>query len=195
MTIMIHIIAFCAALIICVMATFLLLEVVASLWPVRPKNPKRATPGQIAVVIPAHNEEAIISATLRSVQSQLRDGDRVIVIADNCTDQTESTVIDLGAECLVRDDPMNRGKGYALQFAIEALRAEPPDIVMFVDADCLFADGALRLTASIALGEGRPAQALYLMRAPENAAPRQRVAEFAWLFINQVRNARPTESI
>ena len=187
MIVVIHLFSISAALLTCVMATFLLLEVVASLWPVRTKKFKRATPGQIAVVIPAHNEEKIIASTLKNIKGQLRDGDRMIVVADNCTDQTANIATDLGAECLIRNDHAHRGKGYALQFAIEALRRQPPDIVMFIDADCLFADGALILTASIAVGEKRPAQALYMMRAPKGAAARQRVAEFAWLFINQVR--------
>ena len=187
MATIIHIIAISVAFLVCAIAAFLLLEVVAALAPIRPGRFKRATPGQIAVVIPAHNEEKILSATLKNVKSQLRSSDRMIVVADNCTDNTAEAARTMGAECLIRNDLTQRGKGYALQFAIDALRHEPPDIIIFMDADCVFAEGALMLTASAASGEERPAQALYLMQAPINAAPRQRVAEFAWLFINQIR--------
>ena len=169
------------------LSAFLLAEVVASLGANNTKKTLRRAPGAVAVIIPAHNEEKILGVALDNVKSQLRQGDRLIVVADNCTDNTAAIAGEYGAECLVRNDAQFRGKGYALQFAIDALRQEPPDIVVFMDADCLFDAGALMLVASAAAGEGRPVQALYLMKAPAAAAPRQRVAEFAWLFINQVR--------
>ena len=86
-----------------------------------------------------------------------------------------------------RHDTERRGKGFALQFALDHLRAAPPEIVVFTDADCLFAPDALRKIAGAAAHEARPAQALYLMKAPEGAGPRLQVAEFAWAFINNVR--------
>jgi cellulose synthase/poly-beta-1,6-N-acetylglucosamine synthase-like glycosyltransferase len=42
----------------------------------------------IACLIPAHNEQDTIAATLDSVLAQTRRVDRVVVVADNCTDRT-----------------------------------------------------------------------------------------------------------
>jgi hypothetical protein len=41
-------------------------------------------PVRCTVLIPAHNEEAILGRTLRSLAAQSRAPDRVVVIADNC---------------------------------------------------------------------------------------------------------------
>jgi len=43
---------------------------------------------RIVVLIPAHNEERSILATLRSQTAQERRGDLIVVVADNCTDRT-----------------------------------------------------------------------------------------------------------
>lgn len=42
----------------------------------------------ITVLVPAHNEAASIGATLRGLRAQLRRPDRIVVVADNCTDDT-----------------------------------------------------------------------------------------------------------
>ena len=140
-----------------------------------------------AVVIPAHNEGPHIAATIADARAALRDGDRLIVVADNCTDDTAVIAEQLGAEVIVRHDPSLRGKGYALQYAIDHLRAAPPECVVFFDADCRFAPDAVKTLAGAACAQGRPAQALYIMQAPENAPARLSVAAFAWLMINRVR--------
>jgi cellulose synthase/poly-beta-1,6-N-acetylglucosamine synthase-like glycosyltransferase len=42
----------------------------------------------VAVLIPVHNESRLIAETIRTVGPQLRSGDRLIVVADNCSDNT-----------------------------------------------------------------------------------------------------------
>ncbi len=168
------------------LAGLLFAEAIAALAPVT-LRPAADGAGPIAIVVPAHNEAGTIAPTLDNIRAQLRDRDRLIVVADNCTDETAETALRHGAEVLVRNAPEARGKGYALQFAIDALRAAPPAIIVFADADCLFDDGALQKVAGLAAQEGRPVQALYLMKAPAGAGPRWQAAEFAWLFINKVR--------
>ncbi len=49
----------------------------------------RATGGAITVLVPAHNESAAIIETLDSLAQQTYRPDRVIVVADNCTDNTD----------------------------------------------------------------------------------------------------------
>lgn len=90
------------------------------------------------VVVPAHNEERLISETLRSLTSATGIESReVIVVADNCTDATATLARALGATVLERSDPSRRGKPFALAFALDhlAARANPPQVVVVVDAD------------------------------------------------------------
>lgn len=139
------------------------------------------------VLIPAHNESHGIAATLTALKPQLRSGDRLLVVADNCTDDTASIAANIGAEVIERSDLARQGKGYALEFGLEHLRTRPPDSVIFIDADCRLSDGALDIMAQTCMASGRPVQILDLMTAPENSPINYHVAEFAWRVRNEVR--------
>lgn len=169
-------------------ASFFAAEVLAAFAPGRGRDDlKGIEPGPLVVIIPAHNESGGISQTLKSAGAQLRSSDRILVVADNCTDDTSSRVQEFGVDVLERDDPERRGKGYALQFGLDSLRANPPALVVFLDADCILADGALLRLAGVAAKTSRPAQALYLMKSPAGGAQKLKVAEFAWALMNRIR--------
>ena len=70
---------------------------------------------------------------------------------------------------------------------MRTLEADPPEVVIVVDADCIVQGGALARLARAALASGRPCQALYLMRAPAGAGLKTRIAEFAWAVKNHAR--------
>ncbi|MEO2091247.1 MAG: glycosyltransferase family 2 protein, partial [Gemmataceae bacterium] len=97
----------------------------------------------IAVLIPAHDEEVGLPRTLRSVRSSDYPPEllHIVVIADNCTDRTAQGAAEAGVDVLVRTDPERRGKGYALAFGLERVRA---DAVLILDADCELMPGVLR---------------------------------------------------
>jgi cellulose synthase/poly-beta-1,6-N-acetylglucosamine synthase-like glycosyltransferase len=137
--------------------------------------------------MPAHDEALGIAATLRALLPQLAPRDRLIVVADNCSDDTASVARQEGAEVIVRTNAVDRGKGYALDFGVRHLESDPPDIAVIVDADCEVTPGALGSLAATCAKSGRPVQALYLMHAPPNAGLKTRIAEFAWVLRNQVR--------
>jgi glycosyltransferase involved in cell wall biosynthesis len=102
---------------------------------------------RVAVIVPAHNESAGLIPTLQDIKLQLGPADRVIVVADNCTDDTAAVAAASGAEVIVRNDLERIGKGFAMGWGIAHLSQDPPDFVLFVDADCrLQADliGALK---------------------------------------------------
>src|SRR5690349_9785249 len=61
--------------------------------------------GQVAIVIPAHDESAGLVPTLDDLRPQLNSGDRLIVVADNCSDDTAAIAASAGAEVVQRDDP------------------------------------------------------------------------------------------
>ena len=155
-------------------------------WRPAPLPDASARP-RCAVLIPAHNEEPVIARTLLDISAQLRPGDRVIVVADNCTDGTAAVARAHGVEAVERTDPARRGKGYALAFGRDALSADPPDVVIVVDADCTVAPQTLdRLTAE-AHARRRPVQGSNRLFAPPQAGPNQQVAAFAFLVKNYAR--------
>lgn len=94
---------------------------------------------RFVILVPAHNEELGIAATLGSIYAldYPRNAYRVIVIADNCTDQTAKAARALGAEVIERFDDKKKSKGYALEYAIEVLKEEAvrPDAIVVIDAD------------------------------------------------------------
>ena len=53
---------------------------------------------RIVVLVPAHDEAGTIAATLQALRSQTRQPDRVVVVADNCTDDTAALARACGAE-------------------------------------------------------------------------------------------------
>jgi hypothetical protein len=132
---------------------------------------------RIAVLVPAHDEASLIGRCVRSLTAQaypphLFD---VIVVADNCTDDTASIARSAGADVLVRDEPGARGKGRALRWAIDQLldRPMPPEAVVVVDADAVadphflsalvrpFESGAAAVQGeSLLSGDGSPAASL-----------------------------------
>jgi len=166
------------------------LEVLAARDPsaVRsPTAPAASASGTVAVVIPAHDESTGILPTLADLKPQLGADDRLVVVADNCSDDTAAVAATAGAEVIRRDDVSRIGKGYALAFAIDHLAARPPRFVVFVDADCRVSAGAVAGLCAACAATGRPVQAAYLMKAPRQSAVDHRFAEFAWIVKNWVR--------
>lgn len=137
--------------------------------------------------MPAHDEATGIRQSVESLLLQLLPTDRLLVVADNCSDDTASLAASAGAEVIERQDPTQRGKGFALDFGVRHLRNNPPEIVVIADADCEFSPGSIDLLARDCQRLGRPIQALYLMLAPEGTGAKTRVAQFAWTMKNQVR--------
>lgn len=186
MTVILSIAAWVVAGLVFIPAAFFALEIMASFVPGRRRS-ARARPERIVLLVPAHNEGENMRATLQCLHAELGPNDRLLVVADNCSDDTAAVAQSEGAEVVIRNDPARRGKGYALQFGLDHLRADPPDCVVFFDADCTIDEGGPARLAALADAHQRPAQALYLMNAPDGADARLRVAAFAWILINQAR--------
>lgn len=158
--------------------------------PARPPDrtaPRLGAAPRMAVLVPAHNEAGGIAATLALLRRELQPGDRVLVVADNCDDDTAAIARAAGAEVAERRDLARRGKGYALDHGLRQLAADAPDIVVVVDADCAVQPGALALIARRAHAEQAPVQATYLMQAPAGSRLSMRIAAFAMIVKNQVR--------
>ncbi|HEY6549580.1 MAG TPA: glycosyltransferase family 2 protein, partial [Solirubrobacterales bacterium] len=97
-------------------------------------------PLRLAVLVPAHNEESGIEATLESLAAceYPASARRIVVIADNCTDSTAARCARAEVEVWERTDTSQRGKGFALIWALRRLFEEETsvDAIVMVDADC-----------------------------------------------------------
>ncbi|NJN49648.1 MAG: glycosyltransferase [Alkalinema sp. RL_2_19] len=142
----------------------LLLETVAFLLPMRSLRPQplRYSP-RAAIVIPAHNEAAGLAATLAPLRQLAIP---IVLVADNCSDQTAAIGQNLGAIVLERHNPQQRGKGYAMDFAIDFLRRQPPEVVVFLDADCQIANAEVLQLIDQAVRQQSPVQSVYVMHLP-----------------------------
>jgi len=120
-------------------------------------------------IVPAHNESAGIAATVRSLlgvdyPSSLFE---VVVVADNCEDDTAQQARAAGAIVLERNDKERRGKGYALLLAFSSL-PETVDAVVVVDADTLISPNLLRAFAARRDLGAVAMQADYAVRNPDS---------------------------
>lgn len=142
---------------------------------------------RVTVLVPAHNEESVIHSTLENLNRELQTKHDLVVIADNCTDRTAEIARDLGATVIKRHDHKLRGKGYALDYGLRYIESKPPDVVVFVDADCIVAPGSIERLSTTALRTQRPVQATYLMEKPKLSSPKESVSAFAFKVKNLVR--------
>ncbi|PPD54061.1 MAG: glycosyl transferase [Methylotenera sp.] len=154
------------------------------------KNPlklsSKKTP-HFAILMPAHNESLVIAETIKTLLSAIDSADQILVVADNCNDETASIARNLGATVIERQHSTLRGKGYALDYGLQYLRASPPDVVIVIDADCKVDAGSISTLTNACVVYQRPIQALYLMHPELNPSLKQRIAAFAWVVKNHVR--------
>lgn len=177
-----------AAVLLCVPVAVFCLEVLLSLAPWRGRVGGELPAGaRLAVLIPAHNEEAVIGATLKTLLPTMPEGGRVLVVADNCNDGTAEIARSLGADVAQRRDQERRGKGFALDYGIRQLQSSPPDAVVFLDADCRVSPDTVRLLAAAAIASGRPVQGLNLCDADPSGPASQLISGLAFRFKNLVR--------
>ncbi|MHA7262221.1 glycosyltransferase family 2 protein [Arthrobacter sp. TMN-37] len=110
--------------------------------PLAPKLVMAATRGvyhgpvSVTVLIPAHNEEASLPSTIASLRSQSHPPERIIVVADNCTDNTAALARRAGVEVLESVDNTRKKAGALNQALRLVLPGQGPnDVVMVMDAD------------------------------------------------------------
>ena len=165
---------------------YLALLTAAGLMPPRRRH-SHSLQGRIAIVVPAHDEAAVITHTLSNLLPLAKqDGNTsVVVIADNCSDATAELARNAGARVIERQDPARRGKGYALDHAFSRLLQEDFTAFVVIDADSSINEQflpALRET----LSDAAAAQARYTVRNG-NESPRTQLAELALAGFNVLR--------
>jgi glycosyltransferase involved in cell wall biosynthesis len=150
----------------------------AAAWLGRAKGKHRtalppAPRHRFTVLIPAHNEERLIGATLQSL-AELDYPEELVsvhVVADHCTDGTAAVVRAHGVSVDEHDDPYPAGKGPALQRLLHrlSLQRELGDAVVFIDADTTVSRDFLRIVDAHLAAGAAVVQAQYAVRDPEQA--------------------------
>ena len=161
----------------------------ATLLSARLRPPTYGTPTRrFRFVVPAHNESAGIGDTVASLLGVDYPVSlfEVVVVADNCSDDTADKARAAGANVMVRNDTQKRGKGYALDHAFSATPPEV-DAVVVIDADTLVSPNLLRAFAARRELGAQAMQADYAVRNP-NAAWRTRLVAIAFGAFHIVRS-------
>jgi cellulose synthase/poly-beta-1,6-N-acetylglucosamine synthase-like glycosyltransferase len=150
---------------------------------------------RLAIIVPAHNEEAGLPATLKSLlacHDPPASAD-IVVVADNCTDSTAAIARSHGVTVLERHDTGRRGKGYALDHAFRHLADQERHGAGYtayavVDADTLVDPGFCQaLTRAFAIGADA-CQCVYRV-GNADANQRTRLQNIAFLAFNLLRPA------
>lgn len=130
-------------------------------------------------VVPAHNESAGIGETVASLRNVDYPSElfEVVVVADNCSDDTADKARAAGATVIERTDTERRGKGYALDHVFSSTPAEV-DAVVVIDADTLVSPNLLHAFAARRELGAKAVQADYAVRNP-NAGWRTRLMAVA----------------
>ena len=139
-----------------------------------------------AILVPAHNEALSIAATVMAL-CQAAPQCRIVVVADNCTDDTADLARAAGAEAIIRQSLTDKGKGFALACGRDYLAKFPPDAVIIIDADCRLSPGSAEILISRAVQVNQPVQGVNLLVAGATASPLASISNFAMLIKNLVR--------
>ncbi|MDG3003889.1 glycosyltransferase family 2 protein [Paludisphaera mucosa] len=169
----------------------LLLSALAALFASRRTKLPASPESRFLIVIPAHDEREGIARTVQSCRAQAYPVElfQVLVIADNCTDETAAIAEAEGAEVVVRNTTDRRTKGYALEYLIERLqesgRFDRLDALVIIDADTVASADLLR-KFDARIREGADWLQCYYTVANADASWRTRLMTYAFSLVNGV---------
>lgn len=147
---------------------YLLILTLLSRTPAPPPRSSRSL--SFDIIVPAHNEAAGIQrivANLKKIDWPT-DQYRIVVIADNCTDETADLARAAGAAVIERHDSSRRGKGYALEVAFkDSLDRGLANAVVVVDADSEVTSNLLEAFAAKIESGASAVQAHYGVSNPQ----------------------------
>ncbi|SHF23372.1 Glycosyltransferase, catalytic subunit of cellulose synthase and poly-beta-1,6-N-acetylglucosamine synthase [Microbulbifer donghaiensis] len=168
----------------------LLAEILSARDELKSRNCKIPRPEKLSsyvVLIPAHDESPTIVKAITALKRLMTAKGRILVVADNCTDDTAQLARRCGASVAERHDNTKLGKGYALDFGLQILQSAPPEVVIILDADSAFSTGTPADLAGLALKQRMPVQAYSGMRVFGGESLSERIRHFAWRLKNYLR--------
>jgi poly-beta-1,6-N-acetyl-D-glucosamine synthase len=105
---------------------------------------------KVIALVPAHNEAATIAATIASLRRQTLPPSRVVVVCDNCADDTAAIARRCGAEVIATEGNTARKAGalnYALAEVLPYMGRD--DLLLAMDADSSLSSGWIAAAASV----------------------------------------------
>jgi len=111
-------------------------------WKNRPAAAAGSCRRRLRVVVPAHNEERVVSGILTDLASDSYPEVLVVVLADRCTDHTADAAAALGVTVVERSAGPG-GKGAALSWYLELYPLDDDEALVVFDADNRVPDEAL----------------------------------------------------
>jgi cellulose synthase/poly-beta-1,6-N-acetylglucosamine synthase-like glycosyltransferase len=158
-------------------------------WRRRPATGEPTS--RFLVLVPAHDEEGDIAATVASCRAADYPQSlfSVLVIADNCTDRTAFVAAEAGARVVERFDAEKKSKGFALEYLIgrlvESGESDALDALVVVDADTTIdADLLRRFDEDLKAGHDW-IQSYYTVANPDQSW-RTRLMTYAFSLFNGV---------
>lgn len=139
----------------------------------------------VVAVVPAHDEAATIGSAVGSLKAQAVTFDRIIVVADNCTDDTVALARAAGAEVFETQGNRHRKAG-ALNQALPHIDLADDDLLLVMDADTRlgvdYMSAVMRQFAPSRSWGSRPLGAvggIFHGDHPQGVLPRLQAAEYA----------------
>ena len=162
-------------------------ELFVGLAPLRQDPLPSAGVIRAVIVVPAHDEAAILESRLSALAAAAEGRARILLVADNCSDSTADIARSVGVSVVERFDAERRGKGFALDFARRSLQTNRPDVVLIVDADCAMDGESINRLIARCAATQRPCQAVNLQSPGADASPAVQLSTFAFFIKNVVR--------
>jgi cellulose synthase/poly-beta-1,6-N-acetylglucosamine synthase-like glycosyltransferase len=172
----------------------LLLVTTANLLPVRrrpvsdlQRDSGRQNDGfQLAIIVPAHNEELLVSRCVSSLRVAAGPSGKIVLVAHNCVDSTAARAEAAGAGVLNYNDPDAKGKGFALRHGFAHALAAGANAVMVVDADSIVSPNTVSAVQAAFAAGARVTQCRYEMESTTDRSS-TRLAALAFRGFNVVR--------
>ncbi len=170
---------------------YLIVLTVAAMFARRHGPTPSADRRRFAILVPAHNEQALIGRLLSSL-SQIdypRERFDICVVADNCTDATAVVAERNGARVFERFDETHKAKGFALRWLLQQLKDadEVYDAFVVLDADTVVQPNLLEAMNARLEAGSQVIQAYYSV---QNASA-SRVAALRYAALAAVHYVRP----
>lgn len=173
------------------LTTYLIVLTVAALFARKHGPGAGPKTRRFAILVPAHDEEALLGRLLTSLKEQDYPTDRfeVCVVADNCHDTTASLARSMGARVYEHVNALEQAKGFALRWLLEQLRdgGRRYDAFVVIDADSVVESNLLS-SMDARLEDGSQAiQAYYSVHNAQQSA----VAGLRYAALAAVHYVRP----
>lgn len=111
-------------------------------WKNRPVAMSGSGGRRLRIVVPAHNEEAVVAGILDDLASDSYPAAEIVVLADRCTDQTVDVAAGSGVLAVERSSGAG-GKGAALSWYLNAYPLDDDETLVVFDADNRLPAGVL----------------------------------------------------